>query len=160
MSKRIVVPVIIDTNVLVPSLYRQTPLLRFILKGNLALIWNLFIYEEAKEIIVRLGDRYKNKGVTDSATVLELLELILDEFYQTAEMPPDWPRFSPDRDDDPFLFAAQEGQAKFIISSDIRHILCLKNFDGIPIGSPNDFFAWAKIHYPMTDNISEPGSVS
>ena len=47
MSKGIVVPVVIDTNVLVPSVYRSTHLLSFLLSGNLLLVWNTAIYDEA-----------------------------------------------------------------------------------------------------------------
>ena len=36
-SKEIAVPIVVDTNVLIPSLYMATPLLRFVLSGNLIL---------------------------------------------------------------------------------------------------------------------------
>ena len=159
MSKP-VVPVVIDTNVLVPSLYKQTPILKFILGGNLALIWNIFIYEEAVEIIHRLSNYYKDRGIASSEMVIELLDLILDDVYQTPEMPYSWPNTSPDRDDDPFLFAAIQGSAKYIISSDKRHMLSLKNISGIPLGSPKDFFSWVKIEYPMENNNQEFSSSS
>jgi len=42
-SNKIAVPIVIDTNILVPSLYMATPLLTFVLSGNLIIIWNEFM---------------------------------------------------------------------------------------------------------------------
>ena len=47
---------IIDTNVLIPSIYSYTHIARFIYEGLLVLIWNDFIYREASEIIDRLAE--------------------------------------------------------------------------------------------------------
>jgi len=151
MSRQVVVPVVIDTNILVPSLYSRTYLFDFVLKGNLVLIWNSFIYNEAVEIIVRLGPIYKKKADVDSYDVVNLLQIVFDENDKVGEMPTDWPPASPDRDDDPFLFAAETGRAEYIISADCRHMLKLQTFKEIPIGTPSDFFSWAKKHRPLKD---------
>lgn len=94
MSSQIVVPVIIDTNILVPSLYRRTHLLNFILTGNLAVIWNDFIYEEAREIIERLHPHYSRFGI-DYREVIALLDLILDPSDKVSEMPQNWVSLKP-----------------------------------------------------------------
>ena len=49
-----VVPVVVDTNILVFSLFRKKNLYRFIVKGNLFLIWNNHIYDEAEKIGINL----------------------------------------------------------------------------------------------------------
>jgi len=151
MSSQVVVPIVIDTNVLVPSLYSRTPLFDFVLKGNLVLIWNTFIYNEAVEIIARLGPIYKKKADIGPYDIINLLDLVFDETDKVREMPNDWTTVSSDRDDDPFLFAAETGGAEYIISADYRHMLKLGAFNGIPIGTPGDFFAWAKQNRPLKD---------
>lgn len=45
-----------------------------------------------------------------------------------SDMPDDWEFVSTDRDDDPFLFAAEAGNAKYIISLDKRHIISWGSF--------------------------------
>lgn len=148
-SNKIAVPIVIDTNILVPSLYMATPLLTFVLSGNLIIIWNEFMRLEAHEIIDRLARRYIEKADVSASEVHCLLTLILRQKNKVPEMPDNWPPHSPDRDDDPFLWAAIAGKAEYIISSDVRHMLKLKNIYGIPIGKPKDFFDWVKIAYPM-----------
>jgi len=64
-------------------------------------------------------------------------------------MPSYWKPCSPDRDDDPFLYAALTGGAKYIISADIRHMLRLGSVNGIPIGRPREFFPWVIQNYPI-----------
>lgn len=44
------VPIVVDTNILVPSVYRRTHIFEFILDGSLVPIWNKFIYNEAFRI--------------------------------------------------------------------------------------------------------------
>lgn len=147
-SRLVVVPVVIDTNILVPSLYRRTNLFKFVLSGELALVWNHFTYQEAKEIIERLASTYVKHGI-DSSEVLNLLDSILDPADKVSDMPDNWKPRSPDRDDDPFLYAALTGGAKYIISADIRHMLKLGSVEGIPIGRPRDFFPWVKENHPI-----------
>ncbi|WP_265332381.1 PIN domain-containing protein [Zhaonella formicivorans] len=122
--------------------------MNFILTGNLSVIWNDFIYEEAREIIERLHPKYSRLGI-DYREVVALLDLILDPSDKVSEMPQNWPPVSLDRDDDPFLFAAIEGNAEYIISADIRHMLTLGEFRGIPIGKPINFFSWAQRNRPF-----------
>lgn len=53
-----IVPVVVDTNVLVPSLYSYTPIAELLLSGKLMLIWNNQTFNEACDIIDRLANRY------------------------------------------------------------------------------------------------------
>lgn len=149
MSKNIVVPVVVDTNVLVPSLYWNTWIMEFIRKGNLALIWNDFIYQEADEIIRRLAPVFEPRTGVPAQQVLRYLPDIFIPEYRVREMPARWKRVSPDRDDDPFIWAAYMGGAEFIISDDIRHLLILRSYERIPIGTPKQFFVWVKLVHPM-----------
>lgn len=151
MLKHVVVPIVIDTNVLVPSLYRSTHILQFILSGNLCLVYNKFIYDEAVRITKKMWNTwYSTRMDPEQLTdVLDLLEIVFNLGYYVEDMPETWPLVSPDRDDDPFLWAAQAGRAEFIISSDRRHMLKLTLFNGIPIGRPFHFFAWVQLKYPM-----------
>jgi len=112
-------------------------------------LWNEFIRLEANEIINRLANRYHKKTNVSGPEVHYLLDRILCKKNKIAEMPEAWPPHSPDRDDDPFLWAAVAGKAEYIVSSDIRHMLRLGNVCGIPIGTPNNFFDWVKIVYLM-----------
>ncbi len=148
-SRKIAVPIVVDTNILVPSLYMTTPLFNFVLSGNIILIWNEFMRFEAHEIIDRLARRYIEKADVSDSEVHDLLNFILRQNSKVPEMPNEWLPHSPDRDDDPFLWAAIAGKAEYIISSDVRHMLKLKNIYGIPIGKPKEFFDWVKIAYPM-----------
>ncbi len=150
-TEEVIVPVVIDTNTLVPSLYRETYILKFILAGNIVLIWNNFIYQEVKRISERLFyDLYqKVADANDLDKVLKIIDMIFYEGNKVREMPVDWPKVSKDRDDDPFLFAADEGGAEYIISKDKPHMLEMGNFKGIPIGEPKDFFEWVKINHPL-----------
>lgn len=154
MSSEVIVPVVLDTNILVPSLYRKTPIFEFVLSGNLALIWNNHIYKEAAEIIERLYPKYYKTGITlDEA--LNFLDIIFDPDFKVSEMPQTWPSPSGDRDDDPFLWAAEQGKAEYIISFDKRHMLKLARFKEVPIGRPRQFFIWANRTHPM--KITLPG---
>ncbi len=78
-----------------------------------------------------------------------MLELIFIPENKVSEIPLDWPQVSRDRDDDPFLFAADEGGAEYIISQDKSHMLQLGNFRDISIGTPAQFFEWVKKTHPL-----------
>lgn len=149
MKLKPIVPVVIDTNILVPSLYRNTHIFEYVLSGSIVPIWNNFIYNEAKEIINRLGPRYH--GINPNL-IIDLLDLIFDPRVQVPDMPDGWPHVSPDRNDDPFLFAAEAGKAEYIISHDRRHMIILGHFKGIPIGEPKNFFKWAIQNHPMENS--------
>ena len=70
---------------------------------------------------------------------------------KVPDMPEDWPSVTEDRDDDNFLWAAIAGNAEYIITEDSSHMLALKEFSGIPIGTPKDFFNWVNLANPMSE---------
>lgn len=145
-----IVPVVVDTNVLVPSLYSITPIADFLLSGNLVLIWNNQTFNEAVVIIERLAPLYVRKLGVHPEEAIKLLDLITSEGYPVRDMPKNWPKSSPDRKDDPFLYAALKGEAEYIITDDKYHLLKMKEFMGIPIGRPSNFFQWVIKNHPMT----------
>jgi predicted nucleic acid-binding protein len=63
-------------------------------------------------------------------------------------MPKKWKPVSPDRDDDPFLWAAARGKAEFLVTKDRKHLLKLGSFRHILIGNPRDLFQWTDATYP------------
>lgn len=149
MSAEPAVPTVIDTNVLVPALYFNTPICRFLEMGYIVLIWNQFILDEYMKIIYRpkLVKMGKRAGVKPEEA-LEQLKRIVVKGRKTIEMPDNFSPACQDRDDDPFLYAAYHGGVEYIISED-PHLTTLKPYQGIPIGEPGDFFNWAKRMHPM-----------
>lgn len=151
MSGKPAVPVVIDTNVLVPSIYSFTHIAKFIYEGNMVLIWNQFIYSEACEIINRLSNYYLKKANIQVEEVIRFLDYFVSIGRKVPDMPEDWPPvIVNDRDDDNFLWAALMGEAEYIISCDDSHMLKLKKYMGIPIGTPRGFFDWVRVVHPMS----------
>lgn len=151
MPEEVAVNVVIDTNILVPSLYSSTRILDFVLKGNLVLVWNKFIYDEAVEIIYRLWVKcYSKRTVTvKPEEAIELLDLICMAGISVQDMPTKWPKVSRDRDDDNFIWAALNGKAEYLITNDRKHLLKLKKFGTVLIGKPKNFFDWVVEAHPM-----------
>lgn len=151
MSEEVAVNVVIDTNILVPSLYNSTRILDFVLKGNLVYVSNKFIYDEAVEIIYRLWEQvyYKRAEVLTPEEAVELLDLICMAGISVQDMPTKWPKVSRDRDDDNFIWAAVNGKADYLITNDRKHLLKLKNYRDVIIGKPKMFFDWVKETHPM-----------
>lgn len=144
------IPIIADTNILVPAAYRATPIFYYLTKGDLVLVWNKFIYYEAMRITKKMWHNYyKDKIQVVPDDIYRLLDILFDIGIKVPDMPRDWQKVSNDRKDDPFLFAAKEGNAEYIISKDKRHMTKLKHFENIPIGNANDFFKWVKRAYPF-----------
>jgi len=149
MSGKPAVPVVVDTNVLIPSIYRYTSIARFIYEGFLVLVWNEFTYKEASEIIDRLADYYMKKPGFRADEAKVFLDFMVSIGRKVPDMPEDWPHVTEDRDDDNFLWAAVAGNAEYIITEDNLHMLALREFRGIPIGTPKEFFRWVKKAHPM-----------
>ena len=144
--------VVIDTNILVPSLYSLTPIFKFITTDNLIPLWNNFTKNEARVIIEKLAPIYIKRGIyrqEDIHRIHKLCDEILTQANYLHEMPDNWPQQSLDRHDDPFLWLAYIGNAEHIITYDRVHLLNMKEFKSIPINTPNGFFAWAKANRPI-----------
>jgi predicted nucleic acid-binding protein len=54
MNTEVTIPIVIDTNVLVPAIFSNTHILYFILEGNLLVIWNKQTLGEALKLIDRI----------------------------------------------------------------------------------------------------------
>jgi len=61
MSKDVAIPVVIDTNILIPSIFMTTPILKFIIMGNLVPVWSHFIFSEANRILDMLWHEWYSK---------------------------------------------------------------------------------------------------
>lgn len=144
------VKIVIDTNVLVFSLYGLKHIIPYLLTGNLILIWNQYIIEEIKEILERLEKSTFEKAQITRGIAEKILERIVQKGIKVEEMPNHFPAITLDRDDDPFLWAAVQGNAQFIITED-PHILILRQYQNIPIGKPAEFFIWVNEKHPMKD---------
>lgn len=150
MSENLIIPIVIDTNVLVPSLFRSTPLHDAILFGIITPVWNSYILDEAKRITQNMNDEQYSKKIDAASieSVLRILDCIFDPDYEVPNMPRGWPPVSTDRYDDPFLWAAYIGKAEYIISHDARHMLNLGSYKSIQIGKPRGFWDWIAIAHP------------
>lgn len=146
-----IVPVVIDTNIMVPSVYRVTPILKYILLGNLVPVWNHFVFTEAFRIAYDMWDNHYSKrmDISQLDDTISLLETVFKLGYSVPEMPENWVPVSIDRKDDPFLWVAMTGKAEYIITRDRKHLLRLRAFNGIPIGRPGEFFGWATKTHPL-----------
>lgn len=153
MSQSVVVPIVIDTNTLIPSIFSNTHILYFLLAGNLIIVWNMQTYNEARRIMNVLWKEYY--GIKGSANSLNKAVILLDTITfqlgrKVDNMPSAWPKASLDRNDDPFLYVAVAGEAEFIVSSDKRHMVSLGAFQGIPMGDAAALFEWLKVAHPMS----------
>lgn len=152
MNANVTVPIVVDANVLVPTVYSKLNINRFLLSGNLILIWNDQTRDEALEVANRLwAKRYsKTYDINYFTEVVMALDLLTRERgIRIGNMPEDWERTSPDRDDDVYLFAAAAGNAEYIVTHDKADLLNLREFRGIPIGTASELFQWLKITHPL-----------
>lgn len=151
MSENPAIPVVIDTNVLVPSIYSYTPLARFIYKGFIVPVWNDFSYLEACKVTSRLATYYLKKDRLSAEEALTFLNYMFFSLgLKVSNMPDDWTVVViNDRDDDNFLWAAVAGNAEYIISED-SHMLKLKVFKDIPIGTSCRLFSVGRSGTPYT----------
>lgn len=146
------VRIVIDTNTLIPSIFSETHLYNYIVSGNIVPLWNNFTKKEAHSIVDRFGAVYSAKGLYDNKMIYHIhlaCEKILVQANYVPEMPESWPPQCRDRKDDPFLWVAFVGNAEFLITQDRKHLLRIKSFRGIPIGTPAQFFTWAKKNRPI-----------
>lgn len=146
------IKVVVDTSALVPAIYGLKPLAEYLLCGTLVLIWNIYIIDEAIEIIERYHAKRGIKLGISLDEAFEVLYCIKDLGIQVSDMPEDYPAITNDRDDDPFLWASVEGEAEYIISCNTKHFP--QEYEGIPVGEPKDFFEWAEDNYPMIDTYN------
>jgi len=150
MSEGTAVPIVVDTNVLVTSIYGVKNIHRYLVTGELVLIWNNQTHAEAVRIVHKLWKKHYSKyGANGLSEAIAVLELISELGIKVQDMPDDWPRVSRDPDDDMFLFVAEVGQAEYVVTEDKGHLLSLGSFKDIPIGTPQDLFSWLEIAHPL-----------
>jgi len=142
------VPVVIDTNIFIPSILTETHIANFLLSGDLILVWNTFIKNEYIEILFRLAPHYSIKTM-DLMSVVSLINILCQEGIKVPDMPDNWKPVSKDRKDDPFLFAADRN-AEYLITNDKRHLLSLKKYNDVLIGTAKEFFQWVQKAHPRT----------
>lgn len=120
--------IVIDTNLIIAARFNPESASAKILekaeKGELELIWSDGMYREAMQILqnVRADEKFYKR-----------IEKILNNSHKVTQLP----RINiiqEDPSDNMFLAAALQGGADYIVSND-RHLLHLKEFQGIPIVS-------------------------
>jgi len=126
--------VVIDTNVFISAfIFGGKPLeiIRLLLKGEIEVYISPFIVNE----IVRI---FREKFAWEESKIEEILEMIKTK---TIEVYPNFrvSIISGKDDDNRILECALEGKVNCIISGDKRHILPLREFEGIKIVSVNEF---------------------
>jgi len=128
-----------DTNIILSGIfYRGNPflILSMILKGEIRLILTEEILEEYTRVCLKT-DLLENTLIKK-----EHVKAVLEEIKKVAEnvTPSEYYRkIHKDPSDDKFLNAAAEGDAKYIVSSDIKHLLKLKKFKDTEIVTATEF---------------------
>ena len=125
--------IVLDTNVLISSLWGNKPyqVIQLWEKGEILLLLSQPILDEYFRVLNRFSISEEDLDhlyvlFSNSEKTLFLHPKI--KIHQILEDPPD----------DRFLECAVEGQADFIISGN-KHLLNLKIFQGIPIVNPSQF---------------------
>ncbi len=128
---------IIDTNVLLSGfLWRSTPhaLLEQVRSGELTLVISPALLAELADVISRSKfDTILTRSNTSRSRTLDELRRLAE----VVESPPLPQPVCRDPDDDAVLAAAIAGQVDLIVSGD-NDLLCLKQYQSIPILSPRE----------------------
>jgi len=129
--------VVLDTNVLISSLVvpsKLSVIREALAKDKFLLISSPAILKELLDVLARP----RIAAIINAGAKSQLLDLITEEaiFVFPAKEP--LPIIKADPSDDHFLLAAKVARATLIVSGD-NHLLSLKNFQTIPIISPNKF---------------------
>ena len=122
--------VVLDTNILIGALITKgTPpdrLYQAWLRGEIELVTSTAQLAELANVLAR-SRLHKFLDVDEATAIVENLgtrALVLDE--------PPSVHLSPDPKDNPILAAAIAGKADLIVSGDKKHILALREVQGIP----------------------------
>ena len=127
-----------DTNVLISATFWNGDSNRILEKVEQKKVELIISKETLEEFAGVLGykkiqEKIKDKNLEMKRTVEKIVSIsTIVEPHQTFKAIKD------DPDDDKFLDCAVEGNAKFIISQN-KHLLKLKEFNGIKIISPSEF---------------------
>lgn len=132
--------IVVDTNVWVSGLlWRGLPwdILHLAETGQVELCMAPAMLAELAEVLSdeRLKPRWEELGLCLADLVVYAGNLAI-----VVEIAGGEPIVSADPDDDKFLRCALEAGAVYVVSGD-RHLLDLREYEGIPIVSPRDFLA-------------------
>jgi len=128
--------VVIDTNVLIFSLLKPESkardIYRLILKGEIKLYISLDTLNELKRVLEY--PKFKIEGLQKEAFLKNLLRVV--NFVHPKQKIVVIKKDSPDNR---FLECAVEAKVDYLVSGDKKHLLPLKNFQGIRILNPDEF---------------------
>lgn len=126
--------VVIDTNVFISGLNftgKPSEILKLFWKGEIRVFISPFILKEAEKIL-------REKFEWSEGQVLRILNRIKAKAIEVR--PKIKVSVIKEKDDDNrILECAVEGKAQYLISGDERHLLPLKEYQGIRILSPSEF---------------------
>lgn len=127
--------VVFDTNVVASaSFWRGSPFdcLAAWAQGRCVAVVSSSVLAEYHETVEELRPNYHGRECVEWAqTLAESAELVFPVERASSA--------TPDPDDDMILECALAAEADFIVSGDKKHLLALREFQGIPIVSPADF---------------------
>ena len=134
--------VVLDTNVLVSAILAPegppAQILSLVKNGAVELVFSPPTMAEVLQVLQRpkLIDLMRKHDVDPEEAENFIQALAGISLIVPGELKVE--NISDDPNDNMFLACALEGEAQFIVSGD-RHLTDLKNFQGIPIGSPAEF---------------------
>src|SRR3989338_434983 len=132
--------IVLDTTLLVSGIFyigKPWELLEKILRGEIGIIVSDEILDEYEDVCLR--DEFYEKGGIDK----DLVKFVLGEIEKIAA------RVKPNK----FLNVAVEGKVDYVLSSDEKHLLILKSFQGIPIIRVSEFLDELKKKERLPDYI-------
>ncbi len=127
--------VVLDTYVLVSGVLFTGPPRKILTAwrdGRLVLLVSPEIFEEYQQVGMELASPFKDVNLT---ALLELVRANAEMVYSPSILP----RIQEDLSDNKFLGCALAGRVKFVVSLD-KHLLRLRQFQGIQILRPREFF--------------------
>ncbi len=132
---------VLDTNVLVSGAFWRGAsfrVLELVCVGKLGLVASPGIIAEYLRIMQK-DEVLEKTSERQRAAALSLLHKVL---FRVIVVEPEtrFGAITADPDDDKFIDAALAGKADFIVSKD-KHLLCLEEFEGIEILTPEELLA-------------------
>jgi len=144
--------IVLDTTLLVSGIFyigKPWELLEKILRGEIGIIVSDEILDEYEDVCLR--DEFYEKGGIDK----DLVKFVLGEIEKIAARVKPKKSFEASKDpkDNKFLNVAVEGKVDYVLSSDEKHLLILKSFQGIPIIRVSEFLDELKKKERLPDYI-------
>lgn len=127
--------VVFDTSVVASaSFWRGPPFncLRAWVQRRCEAVVSPSLLAEYHEIILELKLEYLTRSFVPWADLLTESAILVFPLDRATGA-------TPDPDDEMILECAQAAEASYIVSGDKKHLLALREFQGIPIVSPSDF---------------------